>query len=219
MKKLLHPFLLLLLISGMSFFHSTSALAEGETDTEKQDVEITLSPTGTLFDINNMKPGDWAPRTITISNSGMKDFNYLMELQNNGDQKLFNELLLEIQAADQKLYDGKLAAFTAMATRKLVSGGEESLNITIRFPEHLGNDFQGVQSAFTFTFTAEGKDKATVSASTNGMIDSGNVKSSGFTLPATATNIFNILLFGSILMIVGLSLMTIRHFKRVKAVQ
>lgn len=216
MKKLFYPFLLLLLICGMSFFHSTSVLADGEIDSEQNDVDITLSPTGTLFDISNMKPGDWAPRTISISNSGMKDFDYLIGLQNNGDNKLFNELLLDIESDGQKLYEGKLAEFTSMPARKLASGGVENLDITIRFPEHLGNDFQGVQSAFTFTFTAEGKDSAAVMAMTQGLIDSGGGKSSGFALPATATNIFNILLFGSILMAGGFSLMIFRRFKRIK---
>ena len=215
MMKLFQSFLILLLISGISFSQVTTAFA----DEEKKEIDITLSPKETLFDISNMKPGDWAPRTLTVINSGSKDFEYRMELQNNGDLKLFNELVLEVKSADQQLYDGKLADFTSMANRKLISGSEENLELTIRFPEHLGNDFQGVQSAFTFAFTAEGKDQTAVSASTKGLIDSGNVKSSGFTLPATATNIFNLLLFGSILLIVGLCLMTIRHFKRVKAFQ
>ena len=215
MMKLFQPFLFLLLISGISFSQVTTAFAEEE----EKEIDITLSPKETLFDISNMKPGDWAPRTLTVINSGSKDFEYRMELQNNGDRKLYNELLLEVKSADQKLYNGKLADFTSMANRKLISGSEENLELTIRFPEHLGNDFQGVQSAFTFIFTAEGKDNVAVLASTNGLIDSGNIKSSGFTLPATATNIFNILLFGSILMVGGLTLMAIRHFKRVKAFQ
>ena len=208
--KLFQPFLFLLLISGISFSQVTTAFAEEE----EKEIDITLSPKETLFDISNMKPGDWAPRTLTVINSGSKDFEYRMELQNNGDLKLFNELLLEIESAGQKLYDGKLTDFTSTATRKLISGSEENLELTIRFPEHLGNDFQGVQSAFTFTFTAEGKDQTAVSASTKGLIDSGNVKTNGFNLPQTGVQFLNMLIAGSVLIAGGLILLFVKKRKK-----
>ncbi|MBD7984549.1 LPXTG cell wall anchor domain-containing protein [Sporosarcina sp. Sa2YVA2] len=220
MKEFFRPFLVLLLVSGMSIFHSTNALADVETDVEKTDIDITLSPTETLFDISNMKPGDWADRTITVSNSGNKDFDYLIEVQNTGDLKLFNELLLEIQVGNVDLYTGKLADFKVLPKRNLVSGGNEDLDITIRFPEHLGNDFQGVQSAFTIIFTAERKDSTAVQAITQGLIDSGGgAKSIGLSLPATSTNIFNMMLFGSVLMVVGIVLLFVRYRRRMKLAQ
>ena len=75
-----------------------------------------------------------------------------MQLQNSGEEKLFNELLLEIKAGDKELYQGKLAAFKSLPERKLTSGTEENLDITIRFPEHLGNDFQGLDVGICFLF-------------------------------------------------------------------
>ena len=152
MSKLFRLFPLLLLISGICFFPVTSVFADGENDTDKNDIDISISPKDTLFDISNMKPGDWAPRTITVKNSGNKDFVYQMQLQNNGEKKLFNELLLEIKADDKELYQGKLAAFKSLPARKLTSGNEENLDITIRFPEHLGNDFQGLDVSIYFHF-------------------------------------------------------------------
>ena len=45
-----------------------------------------------------------------------------------------------------------------MLERTLTSSTKENLDITIRFVEHLGNDFQGLKSTFVFSFTAEGAD-------------------------------------------------------------
>jgi hypothetical protein len=217
MNKLFRLFPLLLLISGICFFPLTSVFAD--TDTNKKDVDITLSPKDTLFSISNMKPGDWAPRTITVKNSGSKDFTYQMESRNNGDTKLFNELLMEIKAEDKELYSGKLAEFKSVEARKLASGNEENLDITIRFPEHLGNEFQGLEASFTLNFTAESKNTTPVQTATKGQIDSGDPKSSGFSLPATSTNIFNLLLFGIVLVASGIVLMIVRHYRGMKSAQ
>jgi len=328
MSKLFRLIPCLLLLSGICFFPVTSVFADGENDTDQNEIDISISPKDTLFDISNMKPGDWAPRTITVKNSGSKDFVYQMQLQNSGDKKLFNELLLEIKAADKELYQGRLAAFKSLTTRKLTSGTEENLDITIRFPEYLGNDFQGLASAFVLTFTAEGRDYPGNGGSDNpgdggsdnptdgggdnptdgggdnptdggsdnpadggsdspanggsdnpadgesdnpadggsdspanggsdnpgdgesdnpanggsdnpadggsdnpgdegsdspavqvtipGQINSGGPTSAGFSLPATSTNIFNLMLFGSVLVTGGIVLMIIRHYRRMK---
>ncbi|MFD1928587.1 hypothetical protein ACFSFY_11155 [Sporosarcina siberiensis] len=282
MIKLLRPFTFLILISAISFYPMSSVLADGENGIDKKDIDISLTPNDTLFNISNMKPGDWAPRSITVKNSGNNDFDYHMELQNKGDHKLFNELLLEVKAGDKELYQGKMAGFKSIPTRSLKSSKEESLELTIRFPEHLGNDFQGVQSEFVFTFSVKGKNSDSVQASTQGLIDSdspipvvlseldtssessesgelgelnetselgelsesnesnelgelgdltesselsglkgtnslGNLSPSN--LPATSTNIFNLMLFGSALIVSGMVLMIVRHFRRIREAQ
>jgi len=296
MSKLFRLLPVLLLISGICIFPITSVFADGKNDTDKNDINISISPKDTLFEISNMKPGDWAPRTLTVENSGSKDFVYQMQLQNSGDKKLFNELLLEIKAGDKELYQGKMAAFKSLPASKLTSGAEENLDITIRFPEHLGNDFQGLTSAFVLTFTAEGRDypgngggdnpgdggsdnpadggsdnpadggsdnpadggsdnpadggsdnpagggsdnpadggsdnpagggsdnpadggsdSPAVQVTIPGQINSGGPTLAGFSLPATSTNIFNLMLFGSVLVTAGIVLMIIRHYRRMK---
>ena len=251
MSKLFRLFPVLLLISGICFFPMTSVLADGEDNTGKDYIDISISPNDTLFEISNMKPGDWAPRTITVKNLGSKDFAYQMQLENSGEKKLFNELLLEIKADDKELYQGKLAAFKSLPARKLTRGSGENLDITIRFPEHLGNDFQGLGAAFVFTFTAEGRDNPgngggdnpggegsdnpteggsdnpaeegsdspAVQVTIPGQIDSGVPTTAGFNLPATSTNIFNLMLVGSVLVAGGIVLMIIRHYRRMKIAQ
>lgn len=239
MNKLFRFLPFLLLISGICFYPVSSVFADGETNNAEKEIEITISPKDNLFDISNMKPGDWAPRTITVQNSGSADFVYHMQVQNSGDKKLFNELLLEIKAGKKELYQGKLAALKSLPERKLVSGSEENLDITIRFPKHLGNEFQGLASAFIFTFTAEGTDSSAVQDMTIGQvasISSGSgpttteqpatqgfngqkQESAGFSLPHTSTNKFNLMLFVTLLVAGGIVFILIRHYKRMKMAQ
>jgi len=220
MIKLFRFLPFLLLISGICFYPETNVFADGEKDKAENEIEINISPKENLFDISNMKPGDWAPRTITVQNSGSKDFVYNMELQNSGDTKLFNELLLEIKAGDKELYQGKLAALESLPERTLPSSSKENLDITIRFPEHLGNDFQGLTSTFVFSFTAEGAGSTEVQAMIKGEVASSSMgpPSAGFSLPTTSTNIFNLMLFGTLLVAGGIVII-IRHFKRIKMSQ
>ncbi|WP_049887910.1 TasA family protein [Oceanobacillus massiliensis] len=184
---------------------------EGGEDNEEQprtsEIDISLSPSDVLFDITNMKPGDWAPRTIIVQNSGILDFSYQMELRNDGSQKLFNELMMEITDVEGELYNGKLAEFDVLPIRDIEAGKEEELTITIRFPEHLGNEFQGTNSAFAFLFTAEGAEQADSSDKdeqiVEGAVSGGDGSSGGLSLPETATNIFNVLILGGIFLVIG----------------
>ncbi|BAK15218.1 hypothetical protein SSIL_0795 [Solibacillus silvestris StLB046] len=221
MKKLFQILPLLLLFSWVSLSPLTSVYAEGENDdTEKQEIDISLTPTDTLFEVSNMKPGDWAPRTITVKNIGSKDFEYQMQLQNSGDEKLFNELLLEIKAGDEELYEDKLANFKSLPIRKLITGNEENLEVTIRFPEHLGNEFQALQSSFAFTFTAEGDESEPVQEEIIGQISSsGSPMSGGPGLPDGTTNlIYYILLCGS-LVVGGIVMVITIYYRKMRFVQ
>ncbi|HAM81669.1 hypothetical protein [Ornithinibacillus bavariensis] len=190
-----------------------------------KEIDIEISHKEALFDVSNMKPGDWAPRSITVKNVGKRDFTYTMKVQNKGIDKLFNELLLEIKDANIVIYNGKLSDFDMLPERKLYRNGEEDLAITIRFPEHLGNDYQGLGSNFSFLFIAEDitsnpggenpeennkeenpknensseKDEEVV----EGIIDSGSNSQGGSTLPSTATSLFNFLFIGVTLIITG----------------
>ncbi|MDW0113118.1 hypothetical protein QT711_07960 [Sporosarcina saromensis] len=217
MIKLLRPFLLLLLVSGLGFF-PLHVFAAGNDGSEIKVLDMRLSPKDTLFNIANMKPGDWATRTITVENNGVRDFDYHMQLRNTGEKKLFNELVIEVKVDNQELYQGKLSEFQSKLTRKLKSASDDQLAITIRFPEHLGNDFQGLESSFVLTFIAEGKDSKIVEDGAQGIIGSSG-SSAGFRLPATSTNLFNLLLLGSVLSISGFVLLLINFYKRMKLAQ
>src|SRR5690625_3180247 len=148
-KKLMLSLIVVLLL-GLSPFLSMPAAAD-------DGISIGVLPNDTLFQVEDMKPGDWAPRTVTVENNGQEDFSYSMYIESKSQDKLFNELLLEIVASEMELYAGNLADFENLEGRNLEQGKQEDLEITIRFPTHLGNEFQGLNTAFNIVFTAEGQ--------------------------------------------------------------
>lgn len=206
-------------MGALYFFPMHSVYAASERNLDKTEIDIEISSKDTLFNISNMKPGDWAPRSLIVKNSGSKDFRYDMHVRNDGDLKLFNELLLDINKGNETLYKGKLSAFSSLNTRQLESGNEEKLDITILFPEHLGNDYQGLESVFTLTFSADRKSSKAVYAMTQGQIDSGSSKTAGSHLPATATNIFTLMLVGSVLVASGIVMMLVRFVRRMRSMR
>lgn len=184
--------------------------AEGSSQDQKK-VQMKVIPQATLFEIDNMKPGDWAPRTVEIHNIGTEEFDYSMWVENEGHEMLFNELVMEIESSSTILYEGKLSEFTSLNKRSLKPSEKESLTITIRFPEHLGNEFQGQGTVFSFFYQARGtyQPDETDDEKLNGVIDSGTgPKSSGHgkPMPQTATDMGLFLLIGLGSLIVGIAL-------------
>lgn len=170
-------------------------------------IAIEVLPSDSLFNITDMKPGDWAPRTVTIKNAGLQEFEYQLRVINEGPDKLFNKLLFEINDQSNELYYGKLAEFETIPLRNLAASGAEELNLTIHFPKEAGNEFQGLHAQFSLHFTAEGKENNTIVASTfiGGIVGSneGSLSVSGAGLPHTATNIFKFLFIGLLTLAVG----------------
>lgn len=207
------------LLTGMvlyfSMFHLPTVSAESE-------ITIDVLPGEVLFDVDNMKPGDWAPRTVVIQNNGLMEFNYTTTLKPNGkSMKLFNELLLEIKDSNGELYNGKLADFKELDPSNLKSSSEEEIHYTVRFPSHLGNDFQGLDAKFTLIFSAKGEDNAkdekALSSTIAGNDGPGGSSgtSSGSVLPTTAAGMFNFILIGTLLLAGG-GLLVLYNRKRMK---
>ncbi|SET09029.1 Camelysin metallo-endopeptidase [Oceanobacillus limi] len=196
-----------------------STIADESNSNQDSEIDISLNPSDVLFNVDNIKPGDWAPRTITVKNDGKMDFNYSMTVSNEGTDKLFNELVLEINDSTNELYSGKLADFDQLDVRELAASNEEELDITVKFPEHLGNEYQGLEVHFRFIFTAEGteeadtdeEDEESVGSNVGTDGDSGGI---GSVLPDTASGMFNFLLIGSILLASGIVLGGVHILKR-----
>lgn len=213
LKKILIS-LIILIYASILLFPLSSVLAAENSDNE---IDIEISPNEFLFQIENMKPGDWAPRALVIRNKGQKEFSYLTTLKNDGgSEKLFNELLLEISDSKQELYNGKLADFNELAKRKLAPESEEELNFTVRFPESLGNEFQGLDTRFSFIFSAEGNNQKSDEVISAGEIGGDGDFSGGSALPKTASNIFNLILIGGIILIAGGGIFLYQKFKIIK---
>src|SRR5699024_1425022 len=129
------------------------------------------------------------------------------------------ELLLEIEVAGHHIYKGKINDFSRSPSRLLETGQQDELEFTIRFPEYLDNDYQGLDTQFSLSFIAVDEDNQSIPpdtsqdstgnddsnygpakdkiASLNGTIGSSGSK--GGKLPKTSTNIYDILIIGVVL--------------------
>jgi hypothetical protein len=168
---------------------------------QKKEIDLSLNPTESLFQIPNMSPGDTFEGNLIIINNGKRHFHYTMAANlEEGSKKLFETLMLELYAKDTLLYKGKLNNLTNLDKRLLATNNQETLRYVVHFPINSGNDFQRLKTIVKFQFSAEEKIKN---------IDGTPSKTpgSGFrTLPSTATGIFNLLLIGSMLIVIGTAL-------------
>lgn len=120
-----------------------------------KEVNLGIRPEKVLFHVENMAPGDWAIRDLTIINNGEKNIRYAVSIQYTSGSKLFNELDLEVTQGDTSLYKGKLAKLIQLTPRQLLKSQEEVLTFRVGFPPELGNDFQGLETKFNVVISAE----------------------------------------------------------------
>ncbi|ADU28591.1 LPXTG cell wall anchor domain-containing protein [Evansella cellulosilytica] len=192
------------------------------TFADSNPVNITTTPHSVLFEVDNMKPGDWADRQLTIQNRGDVDFTYHMEVEKtSGSDKLYHGLALEVYDGSELLYEGSLGGFTGFEPRYLEALHEEDFLLTVRFPTELGNDYQGLDAEVEFTFIAEEVINGTEDDEDTEQrrIDDASLEKEpqeGDILPTTATNTYNYLLIGIIALIAGIAFFLWSRKKKMK---
>jgi LPXTG-motif cell wall-anchored protein len=180
--KLITPFLLIFLL--LFPLGASGNLNNGEID-------LTTTPGKVLFDITNVKPGDSVARDLVISNNGAQDFNYITSSKFlTGSEKFYNQLDLTIEDASGVLYEGKLKDLKELEPRFLQSDQSETLQFVVKIPVELGNEFQGATTEFQLKLFVEG---------TLG----GVLPADGPRLPNTATDMFNLIIAGVVLVLSG----------------
>lgn len=182
-----------------------------------------------LFNLTNMKPGDWVTRNLTIQNRESKSFNYNTKaVFTNGSEKLYNEFQLKIWDSNGLLFNDKLYKFNGLKPRNLQAGKQEDLKFEVKFPYELGNEFQNLGFDFELRFIIEGinPDPNPGDSSTgdgNEPIlpqrpipaeDLDDPPVDGQILPSTATNLYNNLLMGILLAISGGGLFILQKRKK-----
>ncbi|MCG5104016.1 hypothetical protein [Oceanobacillus alkalisoli] len=175
-------------------------------NTATKEVSIERYPDEVLFQLENMKPGDAAYRTLAIKNIHNQDITYTMELHNAGDPTLYDALLLRVMYLDEVIFYGKLKDYEGIVERPLKSHTEETIEFGLEFPQELGNEYQGLNAAFHLEFTAKAIIEESVGAATlkgEGKPQFSNGKGVGFPLPRTATHLFTYLLIGLFLLFIG----------------
>lgn len=169
---------------------------------KENPINIETTPNGFLFHADNLKPGDWIPRNIMISNDGGQDLRYIAKMGKSKSTKgLLEELELLVQKEENTLFKGKLKDFTGFEPRELAKGKSETLFFEVTMPSHLGNEFQGSKAEAEIIFLAEGDKIATSETGGN----NGGITNLGEStiqpkivaqLPNTATNYYNFLFIG-----------------------
>ncbi|MDL4838940.1 LPXTG cell wall anchor domain-containing protein [Aquibacillus rhizosphaerae] len=171
-------------------------------------IDIGTFPDKVLFDAENMKPGDGIKRVLTIQNRGTSDFTYNAIVDfTDGSKILFNAFLLEVRDSKGLLFDGKLSEFTGFDKRALEVNHEEELEFVVKFPEELGNEYQGLAFQVEIKFVAEeivvDSEEVTTPQTP---IDPTDTLGDGDILPSTATNMYSFLLIGLLIVITGTGL-------------
>lgn len=93
LKMFIPIFILALgLLLSMSFTMMASAESESAVD---------ALPDQMLFNIENMKPGDWSIKTYTISNKHQKADYVLTSQFSGGSEKLYNQLQLSVKQGEE----------------------------------------------------------------------------------------------------------------------
>jgi len=195
------------LLFGLSFLIAlmltlTVPVSAKEEEESVKEIDIMLTPEKVIFDLDNLKPGDWAERTVTITNSGKKDFNYIVSgKRKSGSELFYRALQLVIKGPSGELFNGYLSEFKKLSPSEIVSGESETLTFIVKVPENLGNAYQGLKTEVEFKFYAEG---------TMG----GVLPIDGPKLPTTATDYFNLLAAGGVM--VGGGFLLFRLKKKMK---
>jgi hypothetical protein len=188
----------LLLLTVVVFF----PIGKTAADISSPVMDISVSPHSYLFDLSNLKPGDWAERTLTIQNKGKQDFSYLATSKlKEGSERFYNELVLKISDSNKVLFDGKMKDFHKLDPRLIGKNDSEQLVFKVVVPEELGNEFQGLGSEVEFKFYVEG--------TVGGLLPVDGPK-----LPNTGSGMFNILITGVILVLIGTIIQLVLVFRR-----
>jgi uncharacterized surface anchored protein len=196
--------------------------------TYADEVDLILIPNEKyLFKISNMKPGDWAERSLTIKNGGKENFHYSIRVINKqSDKKLFNELELKVYAGNnsKNIFDDKLKNFRGFNPKELESEKTDTLQFQVKMPSELGNDFQKTSAYFEIMIVVVPSDGTVPNDpkdTNNGPVSNDPltpvnsnisntpsipVESQGSKLPNTATNLNFLLMLGSLLTTVGFTI-------------
>ncbi|MBP1948180.1 LPXTG cell wall anchor domain-containing protein [Virgibacillus litoralis] len=183
-----------LTIALVLIFPINSYASKGNAN-ERVEIDLATSPSSILFNLNNMKPGDYAVKKLNVSNDGNQGFEYKYTNKFiDGSEKLYDELLLTVKDESSVLFDGMLKDFNTLEQRNLSNGDSEVIRFKILMPYKLGNEFQGLSSKFEFTFSMTSISEETITSG------------AGQVLPDTATSMYNFLLIGAIVLLSGVVL-------------
>src|SRR5690606_13308597 len=161
-----------------------------------EKIAISTNSSRSFINIENMVPGDKITKSLQVINEGNVDFNYKLSVEmESGDQVLFDNLKVTITDKDKDIYNGSIKELNTLNLGELLSFKKNDLLFTVELPKVVGNDVKNKTTVIGFNFVAEG------------LNESENASGNGNNLPNTATNHFNFLLAGALLLLGGSSIL------------
>jgi hypothetical protein len=128
-----------------------------KADESEYEVDISTTPAEFLFNVKNMKPGDWSKSTLIVNNDGNLDFNYsISSHQESGDSYLYNQFLVWVSDREGLLYEGRLSDFSDFPLGTIAAKGSNTLTFKVELPFETGNEAQGKSTSVTFMLNAVG---------------------------------------------------------------
>jgi hypothetical protein len=164
--KIFSLFLLPIIISLVLVVFVTTLIAipvSGEEwgNGEPKEVDIVTDPTDYLFQLTNLRPGDSFSKSLTIKNTGNRNFSYFTEIEYKSGSREFIESL-QLIIVDQRginLYSGTLLNLNSESfeMRYLPVMAKDLLVFTITFPEtgEVQNQLQNKNAIFQLSLKAE----------------------------------------------------------------
>lgn len=141
-----------------------------------------------IFNVENLKPGDYMTRTLEIENDGDYDYYFHASAEyTGGSEKLFKQFQLSVtDSSGEMVYEGSLAGFNGMEQRFLEMGDSESFELKATFPYESDNSFQGLSTEFKISVWAEAEPPED---NEEGVVDSDTDVKGGGLLPQTGEEI------------------------------
>src|SRR5690606_16632915 len=159
-----------------------------------EKIAISTNSSRSFINLENMVPGDKITKSLQVINEGNVDFNYKLSAEmESGDQVLFDNLKVTITDKDKDIYNGSIKELNTLNLGELLSFKKNDLLFTVELPKVAGNEVKNKTTVIGFNFVAEG------------LNEGGN--GNGNNLPNTATNHFNLLLAGALLLLGGSSIL------------
>lgn len=148
----------LFFVTGGSYSAWTSQVKITGNTFETGAIEISVTPASAAFNLNNMAPGIWNEKNITVKNSGTLDYEYSIhaELVDEGEDalELFSAIWTEVYDGNGEIIDDDWLSEIHTSSRYLESGDSETLKIKIKLDDDADNSYQDLAASFNLVFDA-----------------------------------------------------------------
>jgi len=116
------------------------------------------SGAASLINLANLVPGDTAPRTVTITNTGNVGMTYTAAISATASSLLWTDTTNGIQVTVTRgvttVYSGPLKNLALAASPTIAAAANDTLAFAFSLPVSAGNSFQTLTQDFTITYTA-----------------------------------------------------------------